>query len=60
MPKLPTAALKDTGLSIALKPEERTLIDEAATIRALPISVWARSVILKKAAKIIAQDERTK
>lgn len=52
------APRKTSGLSMALTAKDRASFDKAAAILELPPSVWARSVLLKEAAKVI--EETTK
>lgn len=53
-----SAPKKETRLSIAVTARDRALIDKAATVLGFPPSVWARSVILKEAAKIISEEKK--
>ena len=51
---------KNSGLSMALSPADRALIDKAAKILELPPSVWGRAELLKQAAKIVAEAKQAK
>lgn len=55
-----TTGRKTTGLSIALTPKDRALLDKAAGILELPPSVWGRAELLKVAAKIVSDSKAAK
>jgi hypothetical protein len=49
----PKKSNKTDGLSIALTPEDRKILDKAAKKADLPISIWARAELLKSARNIL-------